>query len=192
MENTSACVLTVHETHRISLPHPVHHGDLVFAEAALVARGPHDDRHVIPIPHVGAFHAGEKFPTPQRLIARPFPAVHVEAVGHVGISARKAVGLDVGLQNDVQSQLVAKLQKLRDGRIVRGAHRVDVVLLHEGQIAADILRADGPARFGIGVVMVDAAQLHGAPVDAQLPVRRHGNGAQTHSLHDDLTRGIEL
>ena len=80
------------------------------------------------------------------------------------------MGLQVALVDDPQPQLVAQTGKGGVRRIVAGAHRVDVVLLHQQQIAAHRLGAEGPPVARMELVAVDTAQQDPAPVDLQQSV----------------------
>ena len=76
-----------------------------------------------------------------------------------------AVALVVGLAHDEESIFVAQLVKARRVWIVSGAHRVDVVLLHQPQVGFHVIEVDGRAGDRVGVVAVDAAQLDRLPID---------------------------
>ena len=81
--------------------------------------------------------------------------------------------LEVALVDHVEPELVAELEEARVRRVVRGAHRVDVVRLHQLDVAAHQLLADRPPRGGVELVPVDAVQLYAVPVDLQQPVLDH-------------------
>ena len=62
-----------------------------------------------------------------------------------------------------------------------GAHRVDVVLLHQHDVALYPRHIDGAPFAVIVIVAVDAVQLEVAPVDVHQPVA-HRDLAETHPL----------
>mmetsp|Transcript_1836 Transcript_1836/g.6042 ORF Transcript_1836/g.6042 Transcript_1836/m.6042 type:complete len:203 (-) Transcript_1836:280-888(-) len=98
------------------------------------------------------------------------------ALSHAGRLARKpsslrtkkAVGLHVGLVGHVEAEGVAEVVPRRGVRVVRRAHRVEVEALHQLCVELHERLGDGLAACGAVVVAVDAADGHGAPVDAEL------------------------
>ena len=111
----------------------------------------------------------------------------------------EAVRLEVALVDHVEPVLVAELQKARVRRIVRRSHRVDVVRLHELDVAAHHILADGTPNRRIELVPVDPAQQHAVPVDQQQPVldrhppepdRRHH--ALVRARHDHVVEPRQL
>ena len=171
---------------------PVEHRDVIRAVSALVAGGPHDDAAVVPVAIDRALHALQMLAQPFRVGAGPLRAVAVIAVGDVREPAHEAVALDVRFQNHVEAQLVAHFEEHRGRRVVRGAHAVDVQLLHEQQVAAQLLRRLAPAAVRVGVVVVDAVELDRHAVDEQLAALRDAHGAQADALGDDLPAAREL
>ena len=77
------------------------------------------------------------------------------------------MALVVGLGHDDEPVLVAQLVEAGVIGVVGAAHRVDVVPLHEGQVAVHVLQVDHRPGGGVGVVAVDAAQGQRPPVQAQ-------------------------
>ena len=59
------------------------------------------------------------------------------------------VGLDVGLVDDVQPELVAEVVERLVVRVVGRAHGVDVVLLHQFEVAAGVVDGDRPPAIGV-------------------------------------------
>ena len=116
----------------------------------------------------------------------------LDAVGGVVATAdvAKAVRLKVALVDDPESQLVGKVEQVGVRRIVRGANRVDVVLLHEVQIAHEGLVGHRAPEVGVVLVTVHAAHLNGRTVDredsvddrdrAEPDARLHGLAARAH------------
>ena len=62
---------------------------------------------------------------------------------------QRAWRLDVRLVDDVQAEFVAQVVERLVVRVVRRAHRVDVVLLHQFEVAADVVDRDRPAAVGM-------------------------------------------
>ena len=79
-----------------------------------------------------------------------------------------AVRLDVGLVDDVQPELVARVEERRVVRVMRGAHGVEAPALHRDDVRAQVLGRDDPPGPWIEVVAVDAADEDRPPVDQQL------------------------
>jgi hypothetical protein len=93
--------------------------------------------------------------------------------GVAGVVAQRglpAVRLDVRLVDHVEAQLVAQVGEVLVVRGVGGAHRVQVVGLHEAQVGAGELARDGPAPLGIMLVVVDPVEHDRLAVDEQRAV----------------------
>ena len=91
-----------------------------------------------------------------------------DRVGGVAIFTRaRAVCFDVRLVDDVKTEIVGDLEEHRVGRIVRSAHRVDVVLLHQHRVFEIVERAHHIALALVCVVVVDALELDLAPVEEE-------------------------
>ena len=91
-----------------------------------------------------------------------------DRVGGVAIFTRaRAVCLDVRLVDDVETEIVGDLEEHGVGRIVRSAHRVDVVLLHQHRVFEIVERAHHIALALVCVVVVDALELDLAPVEEE-------------------------
>ncbi len=157
---------------------PVVHGDERAAAARLVAEGPDDDRGVVlvSVDHVlGARHA----------CLRPLGVV-------AGVVLVDAVGLQVGLVDEVQAVLVGEF--VPDGvvGVVRGADRVHVQPLDHLDVPDQLGAGEGGAALGVHLVAVGAAQRDGLAVDAHQAVPQ-GEFAQTDPVRqrlDDLARRI--
>ena len=96
--------------------------------------------------------------------------------------------LDVGLVDDVEAQLVAQLIEAGGVGVVAGADGVDVVLLHQRQVAQHLVKGDGKAVDGRGVVAVRAAELDGRAVELD-DLIFDGYGAQADAGGDLLPVG---
>ena len=168
-------VLVVQRPRRVAPAHPVRRRGEVAADAALVAERPHDHARVVLVALDGARDPVEVGVAPARVVARvAAPADLLEAVR-----------LEVALGDHVEAVLVAELEEARVRRVVARAHRVDVVRLHQLDVAAHRGLGHRAPAVGVPLVAVDAAQQHAAAVDAQLAVLdRHGAEAdpQRHRL----------
>ena len=78
------------------------------------------------------------------------------------------MALHIGLGDQHNAVLVAQLVEARVIGIVRGAHRVDVVLLHELQVAAHAIEAHGAALVIVVIVTVDAMHLKVGAVEVDM------------------------
>ena len=107
------------------------HGVGVAAAARLVAQAPHDHARVGLVALEQALGAVEVARLPARVVR--------EAVLTRGELAHQgAVRLEVGLVDHIDAQLVAELEQVRVGRVVRRADGVDVVLLAEAHVALNL------------------------------------------------------
>ena len=103
----------------------------VFSPARLVSKRPDNNTGAVYIP------ADQKALTVKdSLSEQGFTGDHSYAVIAPGpfevvIYCHTAVGLKVGLVNNIEPQLVAKPVKLGSIRVMRRSHRVDVVVLHK-------------------------------------------------------------
>ncbi len=84
-------------------------------------------------------------------------------IAHVG----KTVGLHVGLRHHEQTVLIAQLVEARVVRVVGGAHRVEVVLLHQHDVAFNTVHTDRTALEMVVVVAIHPVQLEVVPVDVE-------------------------
>ena len=134
--------------HRPAGIQPFHfpaHGQNHGPGQALVAAAPDQDARVVPVPpDHGTYPVGQ-----QRLPVLPVPGEHlVRADPSVPQHVPHAVAFHIVLVNHVQPQLVAQAVDRARVRIVAGPDRVDVVPLHQDQIAPDFFlrhRAPGLA-----------------------------------------------
>ncbi len=79
----------------------------------------------------------------------------------------EAVRLDVAFVDHPQPVLVAQTQELGVRRVVGGADGVDVVPLHQLDVADHGGAVEGAAAVGVVLVPVDAAEQHGGAVDEE-------------------------
>jgi hypothetical protein len=83
------------------------------------------------------------------------------------------VGLHVGLRHHEQTVLVAQLVEARVIRVVGGAHRVEVVLLHQHDVAFNAVHTDHAALEVVVVVTVHPVQLEVVAVDVEEAIFDH-------------------
>ena len=137
--------------------HPVGQGGVVGPVARLVAQRPDDDGGVVLVPLHHALAALHESQPPLGVLAELVP---------------NPVGLDVGLVHDVEADLVTQVQPARVVGIVRGAHGVEVVLLHQANILQHRLDGHGLAPIGVVVVAVHALYDDRHAIDAYLAIRQ--------------------
>ena len=161
----------------------VHRAD-VAAIAALVAHRPHNDAGVVALLHHQALNAVDVGRLPCRV------------VGHQGDIADilEAVALHIGLGDQHDAILITQLVKARVVGVVGRAHRVDVVLLHELQVAAHALETHGAALVIVVVVAVDAMHLKvGAVKVDMIALDRHlGKALAMRNVLADLVAVVDL
>ena len=156
-----AVALVVQRAGRVALADPGGHRGQPAPGAALVAQRPHHDAGVVLVPLDHPAGPGRAARAPS---ARRRPGCRASP------DLAEAVGLQIALVDHPQAQLVAQVEEGRVRRIVAGADRVDVVLLHQQQIAAHRLRVQGAPVARVELMAVDAAQQDPPAVDLQQPV----------------------
>ncbi len=105
---------------------------------------------------VPAGHAGDPL-DPLRQVAR----VVAEEVD-------ERVGLDVGLVDHVEAELVAQVEEGRVVGVVRRAHGVEAEPLHEDEVGPHALGRDDAAGLAVEVVAVDAADEYPPAVEEEV------------------------
>ena len=180
-ERRRQVVLVVQRPRRVALAHPRRRRGEVAPDPALVAERPQDHARVVLV-------ALDRAPDPVQVGVAPARVV-------AGVAAPadllEAVRLEVALGDHVQAVLVAELEEARVRRVVRRADRVDVVRLHQLDVAAHDVLGQRAAAVGVPLVAVDAAQQHAAAVDAQLAVL-DGDGAEADPQRHGLALGPQL
>ena len=161
----------------------VHRAD-VAAIAALVAHRPHNDAGVVALLHHQALDAVDVGRLPCRV------------VGDQGDIADilEAMALHIGLGDQHDAILVAQLVKARVVGVMGRAHRVDVVLLHELQVAAHAIEAHGAALVIVVIVAVDAMHLKVSAVEVDMiALDRHlGKTLAMRNVLADLVTVVDL
>ena len=152
-----AILFVVHQPGRVDRLAALVHGSDVAAVAGLVAERPDDDGGVVLLGVHVALDAIHEHRLPEGVVG---DAAEIADVG-------KTVGLHVGLRHHEQTVLVAQLVETRVVRVVGGAHRVEVVLLHQHDIALHPIHADRTALEVVVVVAVHPVQLEVVAVDVE-------------------------
>ena len=156
----------VHRTVGVERPEAVRHVADDGPAEGLVAHGPDEDRGMVFVPLVAGVDAVEQQLQPSFIVAR-----HDPGGGKTGLCRRPAgVGLHIVFRDQIKAELVA--QPIEGGRIrvVAGADRVDVVLLHQDEVLpGDLVRHDAPA-VAREFMAVHAAEHNALPVEAQKAV----------------------
>ena len=161
----------------------VHRAD-VAAIAALVAHRPHDDARVVALLHHQALNTVDVGRLPCRVVGDQSDIADI----------LEAVALHIGLGDQHDAVLVAQLVEARVIGIVRGADRVDVVLLHELQVAAHAIEAHGAALVIVVIVAVDAMHLKVSAVEVDMiALDRHlGKPLAMRNVLADLVAVVDL
>ena len=135
----------------------VHRAD-VAAVAALVAHRPHNDARMVALLHHQALDAVDIGRLPRRVVGNQGDVADI----------LEAVALHIGLGHQHDAVLVAQLVEARVVGIVRSAHRVDVVLLHELKVMAHTIETHGAALVVIVIMAVDAMHLKVGAVEVDM------------------------
>ena len=106
----------------------------------------------------------------------------------------EAVALHIGLGDQHDAILVAQLVEARVVGVVGRAHRVDVVLLHELQVAAHAIEAHGAALVIVVIVAVDAMHLKVSAVEVDMiALDRHlGKPLAMRNVLADIVAVVDL
>ena len=120
---------------------------------ALVAQRPHDDARMIAVTIHHVVLAVNNRVRHILCNARVF-------VNHVGMD------FEIRLIDNVNAVFIAQIIPVRTVRVMRRAHGVDVVLLHDADVCLHDLARHGVPVFGVRLVAVDAAQGNRLPVDS--------------------------
>ena len=170
-----AILFVVHQPGIIQRFGGVVHGADVAAIAGFVTQRPDDDRRMVFLRVHVAHDALNVDVFPGRVVG---DGAEVADVG-------ETVGLHVGFRHHEQSVDVAHFIETRVVRIVSGAYRVDVVLLHQQQIFFHAIHADRAAFQMVVIVAVHAVQHYVAVVDVEQAVT-HFDIAETDALRNDF------
>ena len=140
------------------LPHLFDHR----ARIRLVAERPRDHARMVAVTRHHALHTVHACGKPHRVIAGDRLTVR-----HVTGQIPAAMRLQIGFVDHVDAVFVAQFEPTGLVRVVRGAHRVDVVPFHEAHIPQHVLFRDAAAIPCVEFVAVDAAQHDPLAVDGE-------------------------
>ena len=160
------------------------------AVRTLVAHRPEDDARMVLVALHAALRAVNGRRDPRGVVGdRPVPALVDGRVALVRMhAAHRAVALVVSLGHHVEAETVVQVVEVRRVRVMAGADRVDVVLLHQREVAHELLLADDRAGHRVAVVPVDAVELDRLAVDLD-HIAIHADLADADERGDDLVRG---
>ena len=158
--------LVVHKAAGVSAAEVFAHLPQGLAAVALVATRPDEDGRVVFVPFQHGFGAGKHILPPLRACTGQRPLVRAVRAQLLPC----AVGLQIGLPDDIQAVFIAKLQKIRVVGVVAGAHGVDVVGLQVLYIPHHLLPADGAAGAAAPLVAIDTLEHDALAVQKHLAV----------------------
>ena len=127
----------------------------VLPVAGLVAKAPDDDGRMV------AVSAHHPFDTVCYLL------VVQRVLGDCAIPVAESVSLVVRFVDDIEAIFIAQLVPVRVVRVVAGAHRVDVQLLHYPDVAEHVLLGDDVGSVRVHLVAVHAFDEDRLPVDIE-------------------------
>ena len=135
-------LLVLYGTSGVNALDPVVDGLEVRAVTSLVTHAPDDD--------AGMVAQGEHI----ALVALQVHQLEVLTLGKRLLTIAHAMALEVGLCHEIQACRVAELIPAGIVRIVRGAHSIDVQLLHDTDVLTHTLHGDDIASIGIEFMTV--------------------------------------
>ena len=151
---TGVVALVVHRTAGVAGVDPGAHRCEVHPGPGLVAQRPGDDAGMVLVALDHALDAIEVAVAPGGVITGVAgPVDHPETVG-----------LDVALVDHPEAELVGEVEEGRVRRVMAGTDRVQVVPLHQHQVAAGLLGIEDPAGRPVELVTVHATQPQPASV----------------------------
>ena len=133
---------------------------LVVVAAGFVAERPHRNRRVVAVTQIHPADAVDIPRLPLRVVA-----YQIRLIELVRSDRARAVRFNVRFIHNVKPEYIRQRQKHRVRGIVRRAHRVDVVLLHQRQIFLDVFRRHDISRDRVAVVVIDAFHFNRNPVE---------------------------
>ncbi len=139
----------------IQLADGVRHGDKVYAVARFIAQRPGDDRGMVAVAFHHAHAAVDKLFFPDRIGGDQVIRAHMH----------NAVALQIGLVHHIQTIFIAQVEKSGVGRVMAGAHGVQVVALHHQHVLDHAVHRRVGAQQRVRVVPVCAFQLDRHAVD---------------------------
>ena len=132
---------------------------MVAPEAGLVSERPEDHRRVVLVALKHSSRAVDVCLCPLGAVGELRPRGVLYPVPVPSVADAHSVRLDVRLVADVNSVSVAEKGKARVVRVVRGSYHVDVVSLHDHQVALHVVERGRVTEQRVAVVAVDALRL---------------------------------
>ncbi len=130
-----------------------------LAGANLVAGGPHQHAGIVLI---ALQHADRALLTGDHIAG--------DVAGYAGVQPAAVVGFVVRLVHDIDAVLVAQLIEIRVVRIVRGAHRIQIVLLEQLDVRLHLLVGEVAARLRRHLAAVYALKVDRLAVQNHLRI----------------------
>ena len=161
----------------------------IRAVAGFISQRPDHDARAVLVAHHAALHTIEDRLAERRItrdVRHPLRSLFQLRT----VEIRHAVALHIGLGNQIEAVLAAQLRQPRCVRVMAGADGVDVVLLHNAQVAERLLPGNRIACHRIAVVAVDAAEFDGHPIQ-QDNAAAHLNLPQADRLADPFVRRLD-
>ena len=155
-----ACFI-VQQTGRIISLYPSSGVFKVAAVAALIAQGPENNRALVFVPdHISLLTVENRLR----------PGIILRDVAHAVVSviciqSSYAVAFQIRFRDHVKTIFAAQCREIRRIRIMAGTDCVDIALLHQLQVADNILPGHGCTGIRIGIVAVDAPEFHLFSID---------------------------
>ena len=146
--------LVVHKAAGVGVAEILAHLPQGLAAVALVAARPNEDGRVVFVPFQHGFGAGKHIFPPLRAGTGQRPLVRAVRTQLLPC----AVGLQIGLPDDIQAVFIAEGQEIGVVGVVAGAHGVDVVGLQVLYIPQHLFPADGAAGAAAPLVAVDTLE----------------------------------
>ena len=152
-----AAAFILHRAGRVVALQPVIHRFMVAAAAGFISQRPDNNRRVVAVALQHSADAGAEGREPGRIVGKTIHRHH-------------AVGFNISFVNDVQAIAVAQPIPARSVWIVRAAHGVEVVLLHQQNVLHHVLFGHHLAALVVMLVAVDAADQQRFAVQQQQAV----------------------
>ena len=168
------------------------------AAEGLVAQGPDDDGRMVLVALIAGVDAVEHHALPLFVVARHRILIRILLRAQ---QLPRAVRFEVILRDDIQAQLVAQVIQPGVIGIMARAYGVDVVALHDQQVALHLIAGNRTAGFSTEVMAVSALEDDALAVEVHDAVDQL-KAAEAHTLmsdfdqliaiHDSNLKGIEV
>ncbi|GKT58040.1 hypothetical protein ColTof3_05379 [Colletotrichum tofieldiae] len=162
---------------RVELPGVLIHGLVVLTVEGLIAERPHNDTRVVLVTLNQLDHTVEVGLTPLGVLTGVlagqgeghgltlFVIRRLVYVLRAGNGVVEAMALKIGLVHDPQTELVGELEETGVGRVVRASQGVDVVVLHDEEVALGVLERHSTAEVSVVLVPVHTSDADRHTVD---------------------------